>query len=472
MKPVKFILVLIILIITIAPANLYASYYKSDVNYYLKNSKSSDKWDDAIKQGFRYYEMKDYRNAFQAFVTAEKNGCSDGIMYYRMGYIIGEVQQNKIKALDYYKKAANYFQNVKQPHRYKAYSHMKLGEIYDAQGARDLSMSEFQTSLILNAEDDPVVYNNYAVSCHACDPEKRLEAIDKALAKNPSDISTILNKGVVLTNIQKYPEAVTYLKGVSERYRSSLNDYALEVLSLNLALALRNTGKGEEADTVMTQMELDKQGEQNIHVKQGLANLHKNDYDKAVSELRKAIETEKNSIEAHYWLGFTLRIMKDLKAAANEFQTVLQLSGGQAFYASKDRRSEAHYYLGIIYGELKKFDLSIDHFNQSLSLRSSSQSTYLNLGDVYNNMGELEKALDAYEKGIKIQYTKTLEDRIAKTKDNIQFRQKEAERIQALGKELAKQKPENLTPEQKEERNNQAIDEMKNLFDTLPSNPK
>jgi len=68
----------------------------------------------------------------------------------------------------------------------------------------------------------------------------------------------------------------------------------------------------------------------------------------------------------------------------------------------KPREIAVLHFLGIVYQQLKDYDVAIKYLQTALQLDQNSSEGLYNLGRAFENNGEPERAVDCYQKVIKL----------------------------------------------------------------------
>lgn len=121
----------------------------------------------------------------------------------------------------------------------------------------------------------------------------------------------------------------------------------------------------------------------------GLSYLQEKNYEMASVEFNRSLQTDSNFKQSYYGLGIISDYQGKLEDAAKYYLEAI----------NKDPDySEAYNALGVIYSKQKKWKEAVKVFNKALSnkLYTTPHIPYLNLGDVYMEQKEYEKAAEAY----------------------------------------------------------------------------
>jgi arylsulfatase A-like enzyme/Flp pilus assembly protein TadD len=116
-------------------------------------------------------------------------------------------------------------------------------------------------------------------------------------------------------------------------------------------------------------------------------------YSESTEKLNAALQTEPDSVPAHYLLGLNYYRMREFPKAVEELQRVLQLSPDYALAA---------FQLGLAYARTGDFDHAIQTLKRALELDSTNFSAAYNLGAAYLQKKMLPQATAAFRQSITI----------------------------------------------------------------------
>lgn len=125
----------------------------------------------------------------------------------------------------------------------------------------------------------------------------------------------------------------------------------------------------------------------------GIKKFKQEDYQGAITEFNKALETNTNNLEAYYSRGITFFILKDYEAAIADFNRFLQLSPNNYL---------AYFYRGYIRAEKGDYQGAITDYNQTIQLNANFDLAYTNRGFAYSKLGNTQNAITDYNRAIKI----------------------------------------------------------------------
>jgi tetratricopeptide (TPR) repeat protein len=128
------------------------------------------------------------------------------------------------------------------------------------------------------------------------------------------------------------------------------------------------------------------------HHNKGLAHSSTGDYAGAVVCYSRAIEVSPDYAQSHYSLGVAYVHLGDYASSISCFARAIELDV---------TCGEAYYHKGYSHAALGEYAEAIVCYERSLSYRPKADACH-GLGLVYSKLGESEKALSSYERGLKL----------------------------------------------------------------------
>ena len=245
--------------------------------------------------------------------------------------------------------------------------------------------------------------------------KKALEDFNKMLEIDSTAASAINAIGLIYQNEGELEKAIeTYIKGIglekinpssaSYCYRNRASVYEKQNL---LEKALADYNKAIELDLSNADRFLDR------------ANFYqdyKEDYQNALIDFSKAIEL--NPTKVSYWYargGLFFLNIKNNKKALEDFNKMLEIDSTAASAINA---------IGLIYQNEGELEKAIETFNRGINLEKNNPSSaaycYRNRASIYEKQNLLDKALDDYNKAIELDPTNAdrYSDRADFYKDN------------------------------------------------------
>ena len=114
-------------------------------------------------------------------------------------------------------------------------------------------------------------------------------------------------------------------------------------------------------------------------------------YSESADKLNQILQTEPDSIPAHYLLGLNYYRMREFPMAVAQLQRVVQLSPDYAL---------AVFQLGLAYGQMGDWDRAIETLKRALQLDATNFSASYNLGAAYLQKKMVPEAVSAFRQCI------------------------------------------------------------------------
>jgi len=121
----------------------------------------------------------------------------------------------------------------------------------------------------------------------------------------------------------------------------------------------------------------------------GLSHLQEKNYEMASVEFNRSLQNDSTFKQSYYGLGIISDYQGKLEDAAKYYQKAID---------QDPDFSEAYNALGVVYSKQKKWKEAVKALNKALAnkLYTTPHIPYLNLGDLYMEQKEYEKAAEAY----------------------------------------------------------------------------
>jgi Tfp pilus assembly protein PilF len=121
----------------------------------------------------------------------------------------------------------------------------------------------------------------------------------------------------------------------------------------------------------------------------GLSHLQEKNYEMASVEFNRSLQHDGTFKQSYYGLGIISDYQGKLEEAAKYYQKAIDQDPDY---------SEAYNALGVVYSKQRKWKEAVKAFNKALAnkLYTTPHIPYLNLGDLYMEQKEYEKAAEAY----------------------------------------------------------------------------
>ena len=258
-------------------------------------------------------------------------------------------------------------------------AHKKLGDCLHDLGRYNEAESEFKEAIRIKPND--VEYRCYLANLLVELGSERYEdakkEFEEALRLKPDDYLTHNDFGVLLHNWKKYDEA-------EKEFREGLRlkpEKSGEWIRINLGALFEERKRYKKA---------------------------KSEYEKAIAILRELKLTKlgvaKYLARAHYNLGTLLADKsEEFGEAKKEFEEAIRI-----FYEAIKIEPElaeelalAHNNLGASLCESEKYKAAKNEFEEAISINKEDPLAYINLGNVYRKLNDIDLAIENFKNAIK-----------------------------------------------------------------------
>ena len=131
-----------------------------------------------------------------------------------------------------------------------------------------------------------------------------------------------------------------------------------------------------------------------IHYLQGIISFDKGDYNSAIAEFSKAIESDPLNTQAYYMRGLTYATFKeDYDMAFTDFNKVIEVD---PYHAG------AYNGLGQVYAAKEDYGRALSHFDKAIRWKSDYAEPYYFRGLIYASRGDYDSAISDFNKVIEI----------------------------------------------------------------------
>lgn len=342
--------------------------------------------------GFTYKEMGNFKDAIDAFEFVIHENPDDVLAYNHLGSIYF-AQKNYEKSINSYKRGLQMDQN----HPILNYN---LARVYEVSKNIPDAIRCYQAALKtrpgwLDAIRD---FSNLLINCQKNKDAQNL--VQQSIKLHPTDTDLLCLLGKIYLNQYDYDSAEKTFKK-ADSYKQ--ND--VKILS-GLAEALEKGEKVDKAlDTVLSALEIEPENKdirkQYVHTL-----LTAEDYDMALSNI-KALNEETNERDPQVLdLYGQYYICKDEEEQAKK-------------YYDKIQRINHHYKDYILsaanrFSQIKKYESAEKYANEFIQKQPQNPEGYNVLGKIFENKGDLQKAIDSFNKSLSLRTPNVLADKKVK----------------------------------------------------------
>lgn len=229
---------------------------------------------------------------------------------------------------------------------------------------------------------------------------KCLEIYEKLLIKNPNDLETYEKIGQMKFNLQQWDEALELYQKLLETDEIGSDDYILH--KNRIAEIYINNGRNEEAIELLTELIREHPTEDMLAFTLAQAYLGDGNYERAVAlytNLMEDLPQEQLHIVRKHISNLIGNWAEDLFSKGS-----YNLAFDKFFLALKydEDNPDIYYTLGACNYYVKSFADAVSHFKRAIALNPEDVRSYVALGYVLDELGELKNADAAFRDALNL----------------------------------------------------------------------
>lgn len=330
--------------------------------------------------GFTYKEMGNFKDAIDAFEFVIHENPDDVLAYNHLGSIYF-AQKNYEKSINSYKRGLQIDQN----HPILNYN---LARVYEVSKNIPDAIRCYQAALKTRPGWIDAIRDFSELLIKSQKNKDAQNLVQQSIKLHPTDTDLLCLLGKIYLNQYDYDSAEKTFKK-ADSYKQ--ND--VKILS-GLAESLEKGEKLDKAlDTILSALEIEPENK-DIRKQYVHALLTSQDYDTALSNIKELNdETNENDIQILDLYG-QYYICKDDEEEAKK-------------YYDKIKRLNHHYKDYMLsaasrYSQIGKYENAEKYANEFIERRPQNPDGYNILGRIFENKGDLQKALDSYNKSLSL----------------------------------------------------------------------
>jgi len=350
-----------------------------------------------------YAKQKDYVKAEREFKMLLKIDPNSPIIHKDLGKLYFTKNE--------YDKAEKEFKTVIRLNPKDAEAHYDLGSIYNLKGRLRDAAIEYQAALDSNPEDTKirvgVHFNMGSIYIKVKNYENAKKEFLSVIKIEPENTDAIFNLGRIYKILKEFENAEKSFKKFIELKPEDVSPH-IELGELYAEMKDYESAI-KEFQTVLKV----KPGNLFSRIYLGRIYMEKGDFNRAEEEFLKILSTSPNNIYAHINLGQLYTKKGDKKRAIEEFKKVVDIN-------PKDSR--ACFMLGDLLSEQKgKAGEAIEYLKKGIALRPGYVDGYIMLGNSYLKVGNIQGAINAFEKALELKPEETkLREKIKELRSRIE----------------------------------------------------
>ena len=215
---------------------------------------------------------------------------------------------------------------------------------------------------------------------------ERIEDLTTLNKLDPKDPATYNNRGMTISVLNKFPEAIAdYTKAIEldPAYVDAYKNRGFAYFSLNkLIEAIADYTKAIELDPTCVQQ---------TYNNRGLSYFSLDNLPEAIEDFTKVINLNSTYVYAYYNRGNAYKDLNKLTEAIADYTKAIDLDPSYVY---------AYYDRGNVYKDLNKLTEAIADYTKAIELDPAFVYAYYNRGVAYNKLNNLTEAIIDYSKAI------------------------------------------------------------------------
>ena len=273
-----------------------------------------------------------------------------------------------------------------------------LGRVQAARGNNDLALAALEKAVSIDAFD---ALANHAIASQYARvgrPEDAEAYFKKAISLDPENIASLDSYGSFLDDQSRYEEAADMWQAV---IRIAPDHYAALI---NLGSVLNDAGKTAEAIT-MYERAIEIRPSYMAYSNLGTAYLGAERFSNAVEAYRKALEIDGSDWLVWGNLAYVYSWMDDHSELADQtFERAIEIA--EAAREKDPRDAWAPSDLGLYYAKTGKSELALQRVGTAIALASDSGEIYAAAAEVYELLGDRDKAVELAQMALELGYSR------------------------------------------------------------------
>jgi len=263
--------------------------------------------------------------------------------------------------------------------------YLELADIYAKQRDYAAAAAAYKKVTELDASRADAFYGMGSVLTKQAKFKEAAEALEKAVALNVDNKQVQFDLGTAYEELREFEKAAgAYEKFTALAPAGSWNAY------LHLGICRTNLGQFDAAIAALQEAQKGQPKDINVNLKLAEAYEKAGQFEKA--EAVYNIMAEINPPEAKTYYRQAFRIYD----VAGKYELAIKPAKKIIDLEPKDEMN--HYYLGLTYFKLQKYDEAIAAFEQGLAVKPDFPHAWFQIGSAYFNQKKYKEAVAAYKK--------------------------------------------------------------------------
>jgi len=286
--------------------------------------------------------------------------------------------------------------------------HVRMGEIYIAQGRWDEAEQQFTQARELDERDAPALAGLAQVAHHQGDKWRAVELWRAALAVSPRDVEIRYGAAQTYLGSSEFAAAEEELQRIiiqegdhqGARYLlglvSAAEERALAVEHLSIAASGGDTVLAASAREMLEVLADIGSGQQDVGHEAALlahAYLRLEEPTLALRQLKRVISLQPENYNARAYAGYTLFSLSDHDSARRTLREVTR---------EDPKNPLGYYFLGLLHRSEGYWPTALWEFQRALHLDASNAAVYAEIANTYQRMGRVAEAGEWYRAAISV----------------------------------------------------------------------
>lgn len=294
------------------------------------------------------------------------------------------------------------------PNAYDGEAYYQLGVTLKFQNRLDEAFAAFYKSVWSAAWQDAGYFSLAQIACMQGQCEEALNLVERSLVRNLHNYKARHLKSLLLRKLSRLEAAIQF----------SLETGILDITDFGAYneqyLAHQAAGEEEQAREVLQKLSMLMRGDVHNYISLATDYRYGGCYEEAIDILKRFIAENSHAPfpMVHYCLGYLYTQLGEKEQAVSQFQeaerapsdgcfpnTLDDLIVLEAALATSTNNSKAHYYLGNLLYDKKRYRDAVRHWGAARDADESFPTVHRNLAlAYYNKLHQPEQALTALEK--------------------------------------------------------------------------
>ncbi len=275
----------------------------------------------------------------------------------------------------------------------EAVKHYNAGVEFTRTGDFEKAVESYKASLELDPENVQTLYGLGYAYRKLDQLEAAIEYLSKAVKINPRYVDAHYELGLAYWTKKEYDESINQFVTVCNFGPEAGSKYSKSYYSIGRLYHIKKE-LDQALEALQMSVAMDPEYAE-AHYYLGEVYMQKEALNSAIGAYQQATVLDSTYAQAFYKLGLVYKEDGQFEKAVDSYQKVIALEPN-----SKIAR-DSKYRLAVVYNALRRYQEAIAVAGEYLERKPTDAKALVALGEAYENLGQLEKAIDAYTKAAK-----------------------------------------------------------------------